>query len=367
MSLPEPTAANRVKPIDCDVHPAVPGTQALLPYLDPYWQEQVTDRGISNLTSISYPPNAPISVRDDFRSAGLTFETLTAQVLGAWGADRAILNCLYGVQLIHNADMAIAFARALNDWLEKEWLDRDPRLAASIVLPMQDVDACIDEIGRRAPNRQFVQALALANGEAPLGKRRYWPIWRELERRDIPLGVHAGSSYHNPVTSLGWPTYYVEDYSAQTFGFQAQLASLITEGVFVKFPGLKVALLESGVSWLPAFIWRLGKFWRGVRREVPWIDRPPGDYVRDHVRMSVQPLDSPQDTTIIEKVIDQIGSDGFLLYASDYPHWQFDGDAVMPPGIPARLHERIMRDNPLAFYTRLSGAQGAPERQDAEA
>lgn len=343
------------KPIDCDVHPVVPSVKALLPWLDPNWCEQVVDRGILSLDSISYPPNSPLTVRADFRKGELNLAALTHQVFDKWGADRAILNCLYGVQLVHNTDMAIAFTRALNEWIAAEWLAKDARLAASIVLPMQDIEACVDEIAHFADNRQFVQVLALVNGEAPLGKRQFWPIWRAAEKFGLPLAIHAGSSYRHPVTSLGWTTYYVEDYVAQSLGFQAQLASLVTEGVFVKFPGLKVVLLESGVSWLPGFIWRLSKFWRGVRREIPWVDRPPGEIIRDHVRMSIQPLDSPEDGALVEKLIDQIQSDECFLYASDYPHWQFEGDAVMPPGVPAALHGKIMRDNPLATYRRLGG------------
>ena len=70
-------------------------------------------------------------------------------------------------------------------------------------------------------------------------------------RHGLPLGIHAGSAYRNPVTSLGWPTWYIEDYAAQSQGFQSQVASLITEGVFAKHPELKVVLIESGVTWLP--------------------------------------------------------------------------------------------------------------------
>ena len=344
-----------MKPIDCDVHPLVPGTKVLMPWLDQNWCDQIVDRGIGSLDSISYPPNSPLTARADFRQSGLDLAGLTRQVFDRWGAERAILNCNYGVQLVHNTDMAIAFTRALNDWIAAEWLAKDARLAASIILPMQDMEACVDEIERLAPNRQFVQAMVLGNGEAPLGKRQFWPIWRAAEKHNLPIGIHAGSSYRHPVTSLGWTNYYVEDYAAQSLGFQAQLASLVTEGVFVKFPGLKFVLMESGVTWLPGFIWRLAKFWRGVRREIPWVDRPPGDIIRDHIRMTIQPLDGPEDITVVEKLIEQIQSDDFLLYASDYPHWQFDGDIVMPAGIPKALHQKIMRDNPLATYPRLGG------------
>jgi len=343
--------------IDCDVHPHVPGTNVLLPYLEPHWVEQIVDRGIHSLDSIAYPPNAPLTARADFRQEGLGLQSLQRQVFDRWGAQRAILNCLCGVQLIHNTDMAIALTRALNAWIAAEWLKKDDRLFASIIVPMQDMDAAIEEIEHWAAHPQFVQAMVLANGESPLGKRRYWPLHRALEMHGLPLGIHAGSSYHNPVTSLGWTNYHLEDYAAQSLGFQAQVASLVTEGVFVKFPRLKVVLLESGVSWLPGFIWRLSKFWRGVRRETPWVDRPPGDIIRDHFAMSVTPFDGPRDADVVRKVIDQIQSDEFLLWSSDYPHWQFDGDAKMPAGVPESLYAKIMRDNPLKLYPKIAATR----------
>ena len=89
--------------------------------------------------------------------------------------------------------------------------------------------------------------------ELPLGRRHFWPIYAACERHGLPLGIHAGSAYRNPVTSLGWPTWYIEDYASQSQGFQSQVASLIAEGVFAKHPALKVVLMESGVTWLPSF------------------------------------------------------------------------------------------------------------------
>ena len=138
------------------------------------------------------------------------------------------------------------------------------------------------------------------------------------------------------MTSLGWPSYYIEDYTAYAQAFQSQLGSLVCEGVFAKFPGLKVVLLESGVTWLPGFLWRISKFWRGVRAEVPWVDRSPADIVRDHVRLTIVPFDAPPDPDVVERMIDHLRSDDILLYASDFPHWQFDGDDALPPGIAGR-------------------------------
>jgi hypothetical protein len=156
------------------------------------------------------------------------------------------------------------------------------------------------------------------------------------------------------VTSLGWPTWYIEDYASQAQGFQSQVASLICEGVFAKHPGLKVVLIESGVTWLPGFLWRFGKFWHGLRSEVPWVDRPPFEIVRDHFRLTVQPFDAPDSPEAVERAIEHLRSDDILLYASDFPHWQFDGDAVMPDGFSPALQRKIAIDNPLATYPRLN-------------
>jgi uncharacterized protein len=345
-----------LKSIDCDVHPSVPGMPALMPYLEDFWRDCVEDRGITSLESIAYPPNAPISARSDFRAmaggkgVATTVGELQAQVFDRWGMSLAICNCLYGVQLVLNEDMAGAFTRALNDWIAAQWLDREERLRASIVVPLQNVEFAVDEIERWAGDPRFVQVLVLAMGEVPLGRRQFWPIYAAAERHGRPIGIHAGSAYRHPVTSLGWPTYYLEDYAAQAQGFQSQVASLICEGVLSKHPALKVVLIESGVTWVPAFLWRMSKFWRGLRTEIPWIDRPPSEIFRDHFRLTVQPFDAPDSPDIVHRVVDHLGSDELLLFSSDYPHWQFDGDNFLPAGIPPDLARKIMVDNPHATY-----------------
>jgi predicted TIM-barrel fold metal-dependent hydrolase len=115
---------------------------------------------------------------------------------------------------------------------------------------------------------------------------------------------------------------------------------------------LRFVLLESGVSWLPGFIWRAVKTWRGVRAEVPWVNRSPAEIIRENFRISIQPFDAA-DAHVVQRIVEQIDADHMLLFASDYPHWQFEGDAVMPAGLPESLHHRIRVENPLATYPRL--------------
>ena len=47
-------------------------------------------------------------------------------------------------------------------------------------------------------------------------------------------------------------------------------------------------------------------------------------------------------------------SDELLLFSTDYPHWQFDGDAVLPEAMSPDLVRKVMIDNPHATYGRLT-------------
>jgi uncharacterized protein len=341
--------------IDCDLHPRAPTPAVLSRYMSEHWRDTVEVRGIDAWETIAYPANAPLTARPDWRDAKADADarSVAEATLDRFGFAHTILNCLFPVQAFRDENLAAAFARAVNDWLAAEWLDKDPRYRASLVVPLQSPERAVDEIERRAGDPRFVQVLLLAFGEQPLGKSTYWPIYAAAERHGFTLGIHAGSSYHHAVTGSGWPSYYAEDYAAQSVGFHTQLGSLICEGVFVKFPKLKAVLIESGVTWLPPYLWRLSKFWRGVRNEVPWIDRPPHEFVRDHIRLTIQPFDAPPSAEHIGRIMDQLQSDDMLLFASDFPHWQFDGVEMLPPGLSPALRRKILVDNPLATYPRL--------------
>jgi predicted TIM-barrel fold metal-dependent hydrolase len=348
-----------VAPIDCDVHVAVPNMRVLVPYLDDYWREAVLSRGIDriNMTLAGQPPNAPLFARPDWKpKAGLPgsdLDALRTQLLEPFGTRHAILNCLYGAQALHSEDMAAALCGAVNEWLAREWLDRDPRLRASITLPIQSAPLSVAEMERRAADRRFVQVLIPVMGELTLGRRYYWPIYEAAERLGLAVGIHAGSSYRHAPTSIGWPSYVLEDYVAQSAAFETTLLGLVIEGVFAKFPALKVVCLESGFTWLPPFLWRANKTWKGTRAETPWVKEPPAEIIRRHVRFTIQPIDAPAEGGELERIVEQLGSERLLLFASDYPHWQFEGLDALPRALSGPLAKRVLSENALETYVRL--------------
>ena len=245
--------------------------------------------------------------------------------------------------------------RAVNDWLARRVARPAIRgCAAPSCVPMQDPALAVEEIERHR-RRPALRAGA----DARHGRTCHWAgaLLADLCGRRAPrpaVGIHGGSAYRHSAD----PARLARRYPSRTTppqaqAFQRQLVSLISEGVFAKFPELKVVLMESGVTWLPALHVAVDKDWRGVRNEVPWVNRAPAAIVRDHVRLTVQPFDAPPTPADVERLMEHIGSDDMLLFASDYPHWQFDGDDILPDGLPPAWLPRILRSNALETYPRL--------------
>ena len=354
------TPLNLAGGIDCDIHPTVPSVEVLIPYLSDVWQHTVRmiARGIEHLHLTSYPPGAALTCRPDWRPtigrAAERVELVQAHVLDHFHLSHGILNPVHGAMALTNGDLSAALCRAINDWIAEHWLAREPRLSASIVVSLHNPGDAVAEIERRAGDRRFVQVLVLAQGELPLGRRYYWPVWEAAARHGLPIGIHPGSMVRHAPTQSGFPSTLVEDYVTHSQAFGSQLASLVAEGVFAKYPALKVVLIESGVSWLPSLMWRMGKDWRGLRSEVPWVERVPAEIIREHVRLTLQPLDLPRGQVSLQQLCDQLGSDRMILFSTDYPHHQFDGDDVLPPDMPADLLRKVLLDNPRETYSRLT-------------
>ncbi len=67
---------------------------------------------------------------------------------------------------------------------------------------------------------------------------------------------------------------------------------------------LKLVLVEAGVAWLTGFLWRLDQAWKALRSEVPWVRRRPSAYVLDHVRITTQPLEEPENPRNLLQLLD---------------------------------------------------------------
>ena len=84
--------------------------------------------------------------------------------------------------------------------------------------------------------------------------------------------------------------------------------------------------MESGVTWLPAYLWRLTKFWKGLRSEIPWVSDPPGSHrARPGAPDAAAVRRAAATPAAVMRLMEHIGSDEMLLFSTDYPHWQFDG------------------------------------------
>jgi predicted TIM-barrel fold metal-dependent hydrolase len=351
-----PGALTATATIDCDVHNVVPNVQALFPYLSEHWREHISQSLFKGAVDASYPRHAPVTARpgsqpDEAQPAGSRLDLLSEQVLDRGNVAYAVLACTYAIDSIHHPDAAIALASAVNDWQIVEWLERDPRLRASIVVPSQLPAAAAREIDRVAGHPGFVQVLLPARAAHPWGNRLHQPLWEAVAQHDLVAGIHFGGAPGNPPTPSGWPSYYFEEYAGMAQVFQSQLVSLVSEGVFDEFPQLRVTFLESGFTWLPSFLWRFDKEWRNLRRLVPWVRRPPAAYVREHVRFTIQPLDAPPAPRFLHQILEQLGSDEVLLYASDYPHRHAaDPDDRLLAHLAPALARKIRWDNPAAWY-----------------
>jgi predicted TIM-barrel fold metal-dependent hydrolase len=328
-----------------------------LPYLDPYWREQVEVRSLDVLDLVTEPWRTPMSVRPDWAPAagrpGASLQDLQKNLLDPFKTRIAICNVVSGAQALFQREMVAAFCRGINDWVRTEWLDREPRLRASIAVPFDHADLAVEEIERCATDKRFVQILFFGAGEIPFGRRPLWPIYEAAVKHGLPIGIHSASAGRHATTVAGWPSTFIEEFAGRAQLFHMQLLSLITEGVFTKFPTLKVVLMESGITWLPFFYARADKSWRGKRIEVPWVKTPPSELVKQHVRFTLQPFDAPADESIVQRLYEQLGSDDLLLFSSDYPRWHFDGTDAVPAGISSRI-VRQMNQNAMATYPRLS-------------
>lgn len=342
--------------IDCDIHNTFASPKELYPFLAQRWQRHLEMFGNRGHAGGAYPRAMPNAARHDAwppnggpPGSDLTF--LQEQLLDGWGIEYGILNPLVAVGGELNLEFAAAKARALNDWQIAAWVEPEPRLRASILVPYEDGDLSAAEIERVGDHPGFAQVLLIVRTAEPLGRRKYWKMYEAAARHDLPVGIHFGGAGGGPITGAGWPSHYIEDHCGMPQAFQAQVISMVYEGIFEHFPNLKIVLIEGGFAWLPPLMWRMDRTWEKFRDELPHVKRPPSEYVRQHFWVTTQPMEEPPQREHFRQLLAQMEMNDRLMFATDYPHWDFDApDRAIPVKLEAALERKIMAENARALY-----------------
>jgi predicted TIM-barrel fold metal-dependent hydrolase len=264
------------------------------------------------------------------------------------GIDQMVLFPSLGLGTASIADPAFAaeFARLYNRFIADWCKEGEGRLFAPAVVPLQNVEASL-EIAREAKELGLVggvipPALADKNLDHP-DLDRFYAAAADL---DLPLGVHGAPGVHLPKIGVDRFTNYIQVHCISfPFDQMTAMTALISGGVFERHPKLRVAFLESGVTWVPFFLDRLHEHWE---KRGDWIPngwrRDPREYVATgNVWVSCE-----AGETLLPAVVAALGAD-FILYASDYPHW----DSEFPDSAD---HLRERSDLDAAVKAKILGA-----------
>jgi len=163
---------------------------------------------------------------------------------------------------------------------------------------------------------------------------------------------HAFGSYGNPILGTGWPSFYLEEHIGPAQAMQANVVSMVAEGVFEHFPTLKLVSVENGFGWVPSMMWRMDSAWTLLKSEVPHLKRPPSEYIREHLYLTTQPVEEPHKPEHFLELLEQYGDlVDHLLFASDYPHWDSDDpDFALPNQLPDEIKRKIQYENARKLY-----------------
>jgi predicted TIM-barrel fold metal-dependent hydrolase len=349
------SAMSQTRLVDCDIHNTITA-EALVPYLPKKWQDYHRQFGRRQLPGDFYPKAMPFASRTDSwppagGPPGSDLNFLRQQLLDVWPIDVGVLNTLITIRN-QERDYDAAMATAANACQIAEWLEPEPRLRASLLVPFEDPPLAVAEIERHGGDRRFVQVLVPSRTSQPLGQRKYWPIFAAAASQGWPIGIHFGGwAGGTPISGAGWPSYYLEYHTGMSQTFQAQLISLICEGVFEEFPDLKIVFIEAGLGWIAPLLWRLDRSWRQLKAETPRLRHAPSEYFRRHFWLTTQPIEEPPEPAQFATMLAHLGMNDHLLFSTDYPHWDFDNpDHALPSSLPAGVRQAIRHGNACALY-----------------
>lgn len=347
------TAQPREAFIDCDIHQRTASSQDLFPYLSMAYQERIKKFG-TGIGGGGYPNGGDRGGRADAwpkdgRPWGSDLDLMRQQHLDFYNVEYGVLlgQEYRPIPSLPDADFAAALARAYNDWMIEHWITPEPRLKGAAIIPAQDPKLAAQELARIGTHPGIVGALVSNGARLPYGQRSYDPIYDACVNLDLPLVIHTGSE---GAGMNGRESYYIEKRQNRSVGYMGHLASMIFEGLFERYPKLRVVFVEGGYVWLPTFLWHMDDDWKALRSEVPWVKRAPSEYVFEHCRFTTQPMEQPEPRSRLLSIFEWAKAEQTLMFASDYPHFDFDSPDQALPTMPEQLRRRIMSENAREFF-----------------
>lgn len=348
--------------IDTDVHEGMKGgVAALAPYLPPVWHPYLVKDGAWGKApllglhgALRYAAPTP-DVRVDWRESGTRdstdLELSQRHLFVEEGVTHAIINggSLRMGSMRQDPELCVALARAYNDWQIETWLESDRRFLGSVHIVPDEPAIAAQEIDRVAQHPQIVQVFLPTVTDRQFGSPFYHPIFEAALRNDLVVAFHHGGE---TPTAYGFPRYYVEWHTlAAPQSTQSVLNSLIFNGVFDKYPTLKVVLQEGGVSWVPWYMGRADQQFREARSGVPWVKKLPSEHIRASVRFTTQPITEVTPKYLASQ-IEAFSLEQAFMFSTDYPH--YDGDSVsVLAGLPEKMLRMIRYENALETFPRL--------------
>ncbi|SEP19537.1 amidohydrolase family protein [Trujillonella endophytica] len=250
-----------------------------------------------------------------------------------------------------DVEVGLACVRAWNDWLYHEWYLAYPeRIIPGGITYLADPVEAVREIERNAA-RGFTSVTfperPHAIGLPSLWDRDHWdPIIRACVETDTVISLHVGSSGMHPFP----PGAPILELGATLFG-QMSLGACcewLWSGFPRDYPGLKIAMSEGGIGWVPMLVDRLDNIVDRSGYGRGWADRP-SDVLRRNFWFCT--IDDP--STIALR--DVIGVDHIML-ETDYPHgdgtWPHTQDVIEKAwaGIPAAELRKMCSENAAVLY-----------------
>lgn len=347
--------------VDTDIHPYI-DPQRVADFLPQPWRRRVQS-GNAGPGHLGYwNPNgvrrSDVFAPDDSPEKGKRVDadaaTMVKHHLDRFALSHGILNAdLINVGLSPETDFACAFMSGVNEAIVTDWFAVSPRILASIHVTPTDPQHAAAEIRRWAAHPQFVQVLMPSGSRTAYGSRLYHPIYAAAEECGLPVAIHPGTEglgVSGVPTAAGYPSNYLEWHTGLVGSYLAHLISLISEGVFVKFPKLKFVMIEGGVSWLVPVLWRFDKNWKALRQLSPWLIHPPSHYAYEHILLTTQPIEEPENPQQLQTLLAMMPIEKMLMFSSDYPHWDGDTPDFVGRHIPAAHRQKVLRDTAWALY-----------------